>query len=803
MVASSVAILGSGYPAARPSAVPSLTIGAASSAPVRLSSVHPDVAYAVTFNEVGLPANLTWMIGVGRTTESYFTDGGTDTLIFTEPSGSYSYNITNIPGWQQSNLSYSGTIVVSGAPVTEPTITYSPVTYSVVFAEMGLPSGLTWQVTVGGAPQSLLTDGGTDSLTFHEANGTYSYAIADNPGWNQVTLPYSGSLHVAGAAITEPTLTYTEVTYSVIFQESGLAAGNTWQVTVNSVLESLTTNGGTDSLTWTGLPNGTYSYSVTGIAGWTQTTLPYSGSVVVNGASVSEPTLVYSRVTYAVVFNESGLPSGIVWQVTVGREVQSVLTDGGTDALTFDQPNGSYAYSISGVAGWEQSSIPNSGSVLVAGAAVLEPTAVYTQVTYSVTFTESGLPASTNWSVTLGSSSENSTGTSIVFTEPNGTYSFHLGIVPGFTPSPVSGSKVVNGADVSVSVVFTQVTYAVTFTESNLPASTSWAVTIDATTHSSTSTHVVFNEPNGTYTYTIPIVSGYVPGAESGTITVNGAATGASVVFTQVLYTVTFTESGLPARGISSHWAVAFGGTLESTNSTSIHFPADNGSHTYLVRGPAGFEVSATLAPEGTITVNGGSVSQPVTFLRGATPSIVFHEVGLAASTSWCVTIGSSVCSTTSTVAFRNLTPGAYGYAVGAFTGMTTVVHLGLVSVGASGSTSIGPAKLFQVRFTFPVTFSETGLPASTTWKVSSGGQLASSSGTTNVIDLINGTYSFLVVHVRGYVATPASGRFMIAGGPLTIAIHFAVAAAEPAQAPVSGFVALWMAKAVAALRLV
>jgi hypothetical protein len=227
-------------------------------------------------------------------TQSLTTNGGTDSLVFSEPNGTYAYSIAGNSGWHEGTLPYHGTVVVNDAPVTEPTLSYVPVTYSVTFSERGLPSGLTWQVTFNGVTQSLTTNGGTDALTWTGLlNGTYSYSIAGNPGWHQSNRHYTGTLTVKGGSLTAA-LHYRKTTYTVTFSESGLAAGLTWRVTVDGLTKSLTTNGGTDSLTWSGLVNNTYAYTIHGVKGWTQSTLPPSGTVVVNGASVTEPTLVYT-----------------------------------------------------------------------------------------------------------------------------------------------------------------------------------------------------------------------------------------------------------------------------------------------------------------------------------------------------------------------------------------------------------------------------------------------------------------------------------------------------------------------------
>ncbi|MCI4343946.1 MAG: hypothetical protein L3J92_07570, partial [Thermoplasmata archaeon] len=265
-----------------------------------------------------------------------------------------------------------------------------------------------------------------------------------------------GSVMVSGGSVSEPTLAYTQVTYSVKFSESGLPSGLKWKVTVDGVTKSLTSNGATDTLTWTGLANNTYSYSISGISGWHQATLPYSGSVVVNGASVTETTLVYVEVTYSVTFSESGLPSGLTWQVTVDGVTKSLTTDGGTDPLTWTGLlNGTYAYSIAGNPGWHDSSRGYSGTVTVKGNSVTEKNH-YTKVTYSVTFSESGLPSGLTWKVTVNGVTKSLTtdgGTdTLTWTGlTNNTYAYTIHSVSGWvqTTLPTSGTVVVNGASVT------------------------------------------------------------------------------------------------------------------------------------------------------------------------------------------------------------------------------------------------------------------------------------------------------------------------------------------------------------------
>ena len=77
---------------------------------------------------------------------------------------------------------------------------------------------------------------------------------------------------------------------------------------------------------------------------------------------------------------------------------------------------------------------------------------------YTVTFDESGLPAGTQWSVTLNGmtefSSASNSSTSISFTEVNGRYNFSVSLVSGYTPTPETGWVTVNGQGTGVNVSY-------------------------------------------------------------------------------------------------------------------------------------------------------------------------------------------------------------------------------------------------------------------------------------------------------------------------------------------------------------
>ncbi len=318
--------------------------------------------------------------------------------------------------------------------------------------------------------------------------------------------------------------------YSVTFSEAGLTKGTPWSVT----LAGSTRSSSSSTVQFT-KGNGSYAFSVGGVSGYTAS--PSSGTVTVNGASVTQ-SVAFSPsavATYAVTFTESGLPSGTAWSVALSGAGGSGVAPG---SIAFNEANGTYSFMVGSVAGYTAN--PPSGSVTVNGAAVTQAI-VFSSSTaplYLVTFTESGLPSGTAWSVLLnGVTGGASAPGSIVFSEPNGTYSFTVGSVAGYTASPRSGSVTVNGAAVTQAITFSPsvvATYAVTFAESGLPNGTAWSVTLSGAAGSAVAPgSIAFSESNGTYSFTVGSVTGYAASPSSGGLAVSGSPKTQSITFSR------------------------------------------------------------------------------------------------------------------------------------------------------------------------------------------------------------------------------------------------------------------------------
>ncbi|HTT15789.1 MAG TPA: hypothetical protein VMH49_00295 [Thermoplasmata archaeon] len=282
-----------------------------------------------------------------------------------------------------------------------------------------------------------------------------------------------------------------------------------------------------------------------------------------------------------------------------------MVEDGSTNA------GGAIVYDTGVGASFVADYMPGTISVIVWGSKATP--------TYSVAFDESGLAPSTPWSVTLQGTLGSSTGTSVGFTEPNGSYAFTIGVVDGYSPNVTGGTVHVRGLPVTWTVVFTPTAppeWTVSFTESGLPADTSWTVTLGGTPMTETTSTIAFSEPAGTYGFTIGSVTGYTANVTSGAVTVVDAAVGWDVSFAAngpAEQTVSFVEQGLPP---GSSWSVTFAGLLQTGATSTIAFEKAAGTWAFNVSGPSGYSASPA---SGVVVVHGVAVQRMINFT--ATPS--------------------------------------------------------------------------------------------------------------------------------------------------------------------------------------
>ncbi len=337
----------------------------------------------------------------------------------------------------------------------------------------------------------------------------------------------------------------------------------------------------------------------------------------------------YTNAVTTVSFQETGLATGTSWSVTYAGHLFSGT---GATITVPNQANGTYPYQIGYVSGYTITTGATNGTVTV-----LVPTANTVSVAFTsfsggatLGFQEIGLASGTNWTVVVqGVGAVTGSSTLVSYTLPSGSYAYGVGIQTGYQAPPAGTAA--TGTVVSLmfkGVLFS--TFPVTVQSYGLSGA-SWTATLSTVpgpgvsatgfTNTSTSTSIVFWEPNGTFTLSVSSSTSLQPVVFSNTAVVAGLAQVMKVAWVSTgvpaTFTVTFTETG--ATGA---WSVSFNGVIQSSTGSSISFTSPNGTYTYFVSvAPAGQVASPS---GGQVTVPGAAVSVPVTF--GSAPTTQYNN---------------------------------------------------------------------------------------------------------------------------------------------------------------------------------
>lgn len=326
-----------------------------------------------------------------------------------------------------------GTVSIIG------TSQFTPVT----FREVGLPAGRVWFVNVSGEPP---LSGDSSSISTALANGTYTYAVGSvNKRWQAD----GGTFVTNGTSLTVP-VEFSEHSYTVSFTETGLPTKKLgkvgWSVALNGTLEHSRTN----TISFTGIPNGSLPVLVTGPSRYAASG---SGTVSVRGATSVGVTIVHSR-TVTLAFHEKGLPNGRSWCASV--DAFKVCQTAPTERFLNLTP-GAYSYAAvlpahNVTVSLHHTPVPTLGSISLSKNTKLTVTYL---PTYRLEFQETGLSSGT-WSVTvMGSTHSSAAGTPIYFTEGNGSYAYTVGKITGYHAVGAPPRAIVSGPGAKVTVSFT------------------------------------------------------------------------------------------------------------------------------------------------------------------------------------------------------------------------------------------------------------------------------------------------------------------------------------------------------------
>jgi YVTN family beta-propeller protein len=370
------------------------------------------------------------------------------------------------------------------------------------------PTGLAYdpalgEVFVANSGSSTVTaiNDTNDSVVATQAVASGAYLVAFDPA--------SGRLVVSGDAVAN--ITFLNV--STLAPEGSLALpGGAYQLADDTAQS--------DAFVVT--------YNITRHAWAAEVISDAQGTIVTaipNVGNISEG-IAYDLATDEIYISDSfGRSEGIAgYNVTV--------ISGQTDAVEATLPTGALPAGIAVDS--------TTGNVYVANYGQGTLTVVAQSPVYAVTFTESHLPGGTSWAVTCNGVHQSSLTTSIVFYAANGTSSFTVSPVSGYTATPSSGSIPIDGGPASQLIDFANASsggsgpaakYLVEFVESGLPNGTSWAVTFNGSLETGSSASLEFNVTNGTFAFTVRAVSGYVATPASGSLPVAGHSAQQTIAF--------------------------------------------------------------------------------------------------------------------------------------------------------------------------------------------------------------------------------------------------------------------------------
>ncbi len=242
---------------------------------------------------------------------------------------------------------------------------------------------------------------------------------------------------------------------------------------------------------------------------------------------------------------------------------------------------------------------------------------------YPVTFTESGLPSGTSWTVhlngvpvyeplTFSTATTNPSNTTKVTTAvlwaPNGTYSFTAGVPTGYAPTPLTGTVTVSGSPTGASIAYTAAAAsispvsgpagtAVTLTATGLSDSTAYTLHLDSKQGTALTTALSFTTTgSGGYTGTFP-----VPAIAAGSYYADVFEGTVYILSTTSKLTVTTPSVSLaPTQGPIGASAAITASGLASIDSYAVFFDVTAGVlGTYVTY--------CTTSSSGTLTGSGGS----------------------------------------------------------------------------------------------------------------------------------------------------------------------------------------------------
>mgnify|MGYP001772731565 CR=1 FL=1 len=466
--------------------------------------------------------------------------------------------------------------------------------------------------------------------------GYLPYAVAYNPSNNEMYV-VNGESDTLSIIVTPQNAT--PQTYHVTFVEYGLPNGTWWSVDLNGTTRWSNTSSITFNVT-----SGVYYYTVSPVDGYVPS--PSSGTIVVTSQNVTvyvnftstsitvnvfnvngKPASTVPGVVYGVLVNSSGAQVGVQYMNYNSQIVFENVVPGTYTLYIYHYPNtglneteywGSLTISVAGGRNETYdfvrdmpyidniSAYPLGNGTYLVKVLIINPqnASISGVVTVYISSQEnlSGPGPQALTQSTVLSHGLNTVDITYSQSQPGMYYAYV--VLQSYVQQPL-GQPVVTDQYNWTELI--QIGYSVTFNETGLPPGTSWSVTLNGTTRSSTSSTITFVVPPGVYYYNVSPVPGYYATPSAGSIDVNGSNVTVHVTFTPKTFIMTgdavfenngqrlvLTSDSQDANG-AVFWGAGFNGEyLNLTVRASVQYSASvpgDGLVLYLFVSPSGWGV--------------------------------------------------------------------------------------------------------------------------------------------------------------------------------------------------------------------
>lgn len=723
----------------------------------------------LTVNSNGLKTNTRWGITFDNVT--FETTNSNINVVLPESSGS----VKVIP---PAGYSTSESVISLGSSellytTSTSNVTFSPeTTYPSSFIESGLPYRSNW---------SLIIDGNTYSstssyLNLSLPNGSYRYSVLALTDY--IPVPSTGTLVVTGNGIAQANISFTSAqTYTIKFEESGLSQGTLWEIVFDGTAINSTSN--IISFISSG---GTHSFSISPVQGYEISIS--SGSIDVS-SNLTEHVTFFKSI-YEVSFEESGVPTGDTWGVSLGG---SIIQSTGI-VISFYVYNGTFDYYIYSPVGYFSN--VTSGTIIVSGNSVAEYLSMEKTSEYKINFLESGLPTGSVWNVSINGLNYISNVTNLSVYEPDGTYQYSIssGVI-NYLPSNSGGSIVVQNSPETIGVNFTDPplqlslntyeepemhsenpstqTYTIIVSESGIAFGgglNTWGISIGGNSYNSSSSSFSILLKGGIYKYMAREISGYAVSPETGYISVSGSQYLNITYIALSEMPVTFFPQGIP---LGEPITITVDGIAYSFISTpempALTLYLQVGVYQYSVTGSNGY---VPMLDSGNFIVSVGQSQINMPFTLESTYQVRFMESGLPVGYYMELDLNGNEYLSTNGVISLSLPEGVYTYYVSSNSQAKPLSKSGTFQLTAQGYS----ANIIFVQQKYVVVFNATGTNGKP-WTVDFGNVTYTTSGSNLQLMAANGSHSYEISATGSYAQDIKTGTIVISGNDALVNVNF------------------------------